>query len=170
MEVDTQTILGKRQKRLASPAPGSLREPGAGGAERLRGAASGGKREGCGRPKGTLGKVARRVRALKLREEVVKAFPDAFSLSARRLEEVLRAWHAHEPELAHEALKHFCNKGAGNNKSQAALKKIKRAREAESKTRGLEAAAQEFRAGSIAYRWPAGGCKEGDGQGRGNRR
>lgn len=145
------SLVNKRQKRLASPAAGSLREPGAGGAERLRGSGAGGKREGCGRPKGTLGKAARRAKALELREQVVKAHPGAFSLSARRLEEVLRAWHAHEPELALEALKQFCRKGtASSNKSQAA-KKIKRAREAESKARGLDSAAQEFRAESIAY-------------------
>lgn len=81
--------LGKRQKGLTSPTPGSLLEPTwYGGVERLRGAGVGGKREGSGRPKGTLGKAARRARALKLREEVPKAHPDAFSLGARRLEEV----------------------------------------------------------------------------------
>lgn len=134
--------------RLAAPAPGSLQEPGVGGAERLR-EGCGGAREGAGRKKGSLGKRARRERATMLREELVKAFPGALELQAGTLAELLRAWKATEPEMADEAMKRYMNKGTYN--TSQARKKIKRAREADLRARAVEAAADEFRADSIEY-------------------
>ncbi|CAB1096333.1 unnamed protein product [Ectocarpus sp. CCAP 1310/34] len=135
--------------RSACPAPGSLREPGAGGAERLRSAGCGGAREGSGRPKGALGKAARRERAVQLREELVNAFPDALNLSPGKLQETLQAWKEFEPEWSEEAMKKYLKKGT-YSKSQA-RKKIKLARDAELKATAGKAAAYEFRAESMDY-------------------
>ncbi|CAB1104517.1 unnamed protein product [Ectocarpus sp. CCAP 1310/34] len=126
--------------RSACPAPGSLREPGAGGAERLRSAGCGGAREGSGRPKGALGKAARRERAVQLREELVNAFPDALNLSPGKLQETLQAWKEFEPEWSEEAMKKYLKKGT-YSKSQA-RKKIKLARDAELKATAGKAAAK----------------------------
>lgn len=134
--------------RLASPAPGALREPGVGGVERVR-ARCGGAREGAGRPKGCLGKAARRENALKLREELVKVCPHAHSLSAGKLEEVLQAWKEFEPEWADEAMKKYLKKGT-YNKSQA-KKKIKLVRDARIKAMAVEAAVYNFRELSMEY-------------------
>ncbi|CAN0140893.1 unnamed protein product [Ectocarpus sp. 12 AP-2014] len=133
--------------RAAAPAVGSLQEPGLAGAQRSRDPNWGGQRDYSGRPFGKLGRAARRMRALTLRQELEEAVPGAFNLSASSLEEVVRAWIEFEPEWAEEAKRRYLNKGTYST-SQAA-KKIRRAKGAEMKARVLAAAAGEFRAESI---------------------
>lgn len=107
--------------RTAAPAIGSLREPSLAGSERSQDPNWGGQRDYSGRLKGSLGRAARRQRALLLRQELATAVPGAFNLSADSLAEVVRAWVEFEPEWAEEAKKKYLNKGTYNT-SQAAKK------------------------------------------------
>ncbi|CAB1096130.1 unnamed protein product [Ectocarpus sp. CCAP 1310/34] len=135
--------------RDAAPEPGSLKEPGVGGTrKRPRNACWGGTREGAGRMKGSVGKRATRERAIALRQQLTQAIPDAFELSCWQLEEALAVWKEIEPELVDKARKKFLNKGYSQSQ---ALKKMKRARDAEARVVMRDVVAHDFREEQLKY-------------------